>query len=141
MSIFTTTPVAIEPTAKIPIEGTGGKGYTTARKILESGTTSVAYAATVTPNADTARNLVIGALTGNLIIANPTGTPVDCQSLRVRVKQDGTGGRTVTLGNAYRLPTGGTIDIASGAGKTTRLLFEYNATDSKWDVIGNLPGH
>lgn len=105
------------------------------------GITSVAYAATVTPNADTTRNLVIGALTGNLTIANPTGTPADCQPLRIRVKQDGTGGRTVALGAAFRLPTGSSISIDPAAGKTSRILAEWNATDSKWDITGNLPGH
>lgn len=104
-------------------------------------TTSVSYASTVTPNIGTTTLLIIGALTGNITIENPTGTPFDGQKLYLRLIQDGTGGRTVSWGTAFHLPAGGSYDLASGAGLMTRFLFEYNAATSNWDVIGNLPGY
>lgn len=102
---------------------------------------SIAYAATITPNANTTRLLIVGALTGNLALAAPSGTPDDGQQLSIRLTQDGTGGRTLTLNAIYRLPTDGSITLAPGAGKMTRLLCEWNAAVSKWDVTGNLPGY
>lgn len=101
---------------------------------------SVAYAATVTPNADTTDTLIIGVLTGNLTIANPTGTPVSEQVLRVRIKQDGTGSRTVTLGNKFRLAASATLNWSTTAGATDRFAAVYNSTDDKWDIVSLVPG-
>lgn len=95
--------------------------------------TTVAYAATVTPNADTTDVLNIGALTGDLTLAAPTGTPRDGQTLMVRFAQDGTGSRTITYNAAYAFGTDVTaaLDPSTASAKWTRL-FAYNASDSKW---------
>lgn len=104
-------------------------------------TTTVAYAATVTPNAATTDVLNIGALTGNITLANPSGTPVDGQNLRIRMLQDATGGRTVSFGTSYAFGT----DVTSAMIPTTasakwELLFTWNATDSKWRASAIIRG-
>lgn len=94
--------------------------------------TSVAYAATVTPNCDTTDILTVGTLTGPLTLATPTGTPRDGQRMRIRLTQDATG-RVVTLGAGYALPTGDSIP--STASIVIYLGLEYSAVVSKWRVV------
>lgn len=103
--------------------------------------TTVAYAATVTPNCDTTDVLNIGALTGNITIANPTGTPVDGQSLRLRLAQDATGSRTHTFGSAYAFGTDVTAALLpSTASAKYEALFVYNAVAEKWRAVSIVRG-
>ena len=104
-------------------------------------TTTVAYAATVTPNAATTDVLVVGVLTGNLTLVNPTGSPFDGQSLRIRFQQDATGSRTVTFGAGYVFGT----DVTTALVPTTpslkwTMLFVWNATDSVWQTLALVRG-
>ena len=95
--------------------------------------TTVAYAASITPNVDTTDLLVIGTLTGNISIANPAGTPADGQTLVIRFKQDGTGGRTYTMGSSYSFGTLYTLaSWPTTANAYVQAEFRYNATSSKW---------
>lgn len=103
--------------------------------------TASAYAATVTPNSDITDVLNVGTLTGNLTLANPTGTPVDGQNLRVRMAQDATGSRTVSFGTAYAFGTDVTTSlIPSAASVKWEMLFTWNATDSKWRATAIVRG-
>jgi hypothetical protein len=73
-------------------------------------------------------------LAGNPTINFTNG--VDLKPVVVRLKQDGTGSRTVTWGTMVRF----SVDIASillttTANKTDYIGFLYNAADSKWDVV------
>jgi hypothetical protein len=95
--------------------------------------TSVSYGATVTPNADTTDVLNVGALTGDITIAAPTGTPKDGQTLTIRFVQDGTGSRVVTWNAAFAFGTDITAaDEPTAASAKWQRIFEWNATDSKW---------
>lgn len=105
----------------------------------EKPVTVVAYAATVTPAADTYGTYEIGALTGNLTLGAPTGTVTDGQKLSFRLTQDGTGGRTLTWNAAYQFG----IDLTSAmittvASSSTHVKFEWIASASKWRCIGIL---
>lgn len=111
------------------------------RTTLAVRTVSVAYAATVTPNANTTDVLVVGALTGNITIAAPTGTPRDGQLLRFRFQQDATGLRTVTWNAAFAFGT----DVTAAQEPTAALAkwqrtFEWCAADSKWRATQILRG-
>lgn len=77
-------------------------GYVTPDQLLSYAPPSVAiaYAATVTPDLSDGNVFVIGTLTGNVTIANPTNL-VDGKTFRMLVTQDGTGSRTITLGNKF----------------------------------------
>lgn len=98
--------------------------------------TSVAYAATVTPNAATTDILNVGALTGALTLAAPTGTPADGQNLRIRFVQDGTGGRVITFNAAYAFGTDVTTALVpTAASAKWEQLFTWHAGDSKWRAM------
>lgn len=98
---------------------------------------SVAYSATITPNADITDVLNIGALTGALSLANPTGSPVDGQNLLIRFTQDGTGGRLVTHGTAYTFDTSTPAlgDPIAASSKWERL-YRYESSTAKWRCVG-----
>lgn len=99
------------------------------------------YAATVTPNADTTDVLNVGALTGALALANPTGTPLDGQNLRVRLAQDATGSRAITFGTAYAFGTDVTAAlIPTAASAKWEMLFTWHAGDSKWRATAIVRG-
>lgn len=65
-------------------------------------TTSGAYA----PNAANSNNFEI-TQSGNLTLSNPTGLTAG-MVLNIELIQDGTGGRTITLGSMFKFP-GGTV--------------------------------
>ena len=117
--------VVDDPGDTITISASGGGS--------SRGPVSVAYAASVAPDVDTTATLNVGALTDNLTLANPTGTPTDGMNLRVRFAQDATGGRTVTFGTSYAFGTDVTTAlIPSTASAKWEMLFTWHAGDSKW---------
>lgn len=94
--------------------------------------TSVAYAATVTPNCDTTDIFSVGTLTGPVTIATPIGSPHDGQRMRIRLTQDATG-RAVTFSAGYAVPTG---DVVPSTGSIVIYVgLEYSAAVSKWRVV------
>ena len=111
----------------------GGGGSGSGRKA----TTTVAYSASVTPDISTTGTLVVGALTGNLTVNNPTGTPADHQILVICLQQDGTGGRSVTWGADFQFPDAITsADISTVASKNSTVLWEWYSAKSKWVCHG-----
>lgn len=113
---------------------------TLTNKRITARVVAIAYAATVTPDGDTTDVLNIGTLTGNLTLANPTGTPTDGQRLILRFAQDATGGRTITRGNAFvfaATDTGYTAgDVPTGANESWEEVCLYHAGTSKWRIVG-----
>lgn len=75
----------------------------------------------------TATNVFIYTLTGNLTIANGTA-PSDGAVITFKLKQDGTGSRTLTLGSKYKV-AGGAPTLTTTAGGLDILSFVYDATD------------
>ena len=97
---------------------------------------SVASAATVTPTANDDL-VVITAQAAALTLAAPTGTPVDGQSLMIRIKDNGTArGITWTSGAGGYRAIGVTLPTTTVISKTTYVGLIYNSTDSRWDAIG-----
>lgn len=94
---------------------------------------SVTSSATVTPNADTNDAVVITAQAAALTLANPTGTPNQMQKLIIRVKDNGTA-RAIAYGAQYR-GIGNTLPSTTVISKTLYMLFVWNATDSRWDLL------
>lgn len=85
--------------------------------------------------------LTLVSLTANTTIANPTGL-YDGQKKLWRLKQDATGGWTVTLGTKFRIPDSATTPLAYSTvpSKMSYLAAQYNLADDKWDVISLIPG-
>jgi hypothetical protein len=94
---------------------------------------TTASAATVTP-VNTNDLVTITAQAAALALANPTGTWDEGQPLMIRIKDNGTA-RAITYGTDYRA-IGVTLPTTTVLSKTTYLGLIYNATDTKWDVIG-----
>lgn len=94
---------------------------------------TVTSSATVTPTS--ANDLVvITAQAAGLTIANPTGTMVQGQALMIRIKDNGTA-RSIAFGTNYRA-IGITLPTTTVINKTMYLGCIWNATDTKFDVVG-----
>ncbi len=63
---------------------------------------SVSYSATIAPDLSSGNVVKVGALTGSITVNNPSNATT-AEEVYVRFVQDGTGGRTVTLGSDYVL--------------------------------------
>lgn len=99
----------------------------------------LSFASTVATDASVAAVFDL-SLTGNITLANPTNG-IDGIILKWRIRQDNTGGRLVTLGNKFRIPSSASSPLVFGTGATGKdiLAAMYDATDDKWDVVSFLP--
>jgi hypothetical protein len=103
----------------------------------------VSLAAGPTLNTDASTGDIFDVtLTGNATLANPTN-PVDGQTVRWRIRQDATGGRTVTLGNKFVIPSSATspLPFSTAANKMDVLAATYHAGRDKWDIIAFVMGY
>jgi acid phosphatase family membrane protein YuiD len=74
-------------------------------------------------------------------LADPTNL-VNGQKVLFAIRQDGTGGRVMTLGSIFRLGTDITsVVLSTAANKTDYLGCRYNGTDSKLDVLAFVKGY
>jgi hypothetical protein len=79
-------------------------------------------------------NLFDIAATANFTLDNPTN-PTNGQMLHVRITQDGTGSRIITLGSAWN-PGPNTVLLTTTANKRDHLVAQYHSGSSKWDILG-----
>lgn len=101
---------------------------------------SITSSATPAPNSDTTDQYNVTALAANTTFAAPTGTPVDGQELKIRIKDNGTA-RTLSFNNGaggYRAGTDIPLPTTTVLSKTMYLGFLYNAADNKWDFVALL---
>jgi hypothetical protein len=92
-------------------------------------------------NTDASVSSVVRCTLGqNAALANPTN-PTDGQKVEWQLKQDVTGGRTLTLGSKFRLNADvGSVTLSTGAGKMDSIVAQYHLGDDKWDVLGLVKG-
>lgn len=81
-------------------------------------------------------------LTQSGIIQNPIN-PIDGKTLRWRVKQDGVGNRSITLGNKFNIPSSASSPLpwSTGVNKMDVLAATYHAGRDKWDIMAFVPGY
>jgi len=73
-------------------------------------------------------------------LANPTN-PTNGKRIVVRIKQDGTGTRILTLGSAFRLGVDiPTVVLSTAAGKVDYIGAIFDSTDAKWDIVAFTKG-
>lgn len=101
------------------------------RVIAEVNATTVA----VVSSEELSYDVVDLNLAGNITTFNLSGH-ADGEQVTIRIRQDSTGSRLVGWGAMFRFTTG----LASPTLTTTalyvdRLVFEYNATDEKYDIM------
>ena len=104
-------------------------------------TVEISYSSTINVDAKYGDMFDI-ALTGNATLANPTN-PVNGKTIRWRISQDATGGRTITLGNKFNIPSSASSPLpwSTAANKMDMLAATYHAGRDKWDVIAFVPGY
>ena len=87
-----------------------------------------------TPNCDTEDGVEFTALASALTIAAPSGTPTRQQTYLFRFKDNGVA-RALTWNILYRA-IGVTLPLTTVVSKILYVGCVWNATDSRWDVIG-----
>lgn len=97
---------------------------------------SITSASSVTPNSDIVDQVNVTALAAGLSILAPTGTPVDGQTLNIRLKDNGTARALTwtTTSGGYRI-IGTTLPTTTVISKTVYIRCIYNAADGFWDVL------
>lgn len=96
-------------------------------------------AATIAVDASLANNMEV-TLGGNRTLGAPTN-PQPGQMILFRIRQDGTGSRTLTYNAIYRFFTDLPSPILSTAINAIDLLgFVYDSVDNKWDFIAKVFG-
>jgi hypothetical protein len=88
---------------------------------------------TITVTADTTDQNNLTAISGNVTMAAPTGTPIDGQELFLRFKDAGVA-KTITWNAIFRA-VGVTLPTTTVANKTHYVYAKYNVADTKWDVL------
>lgn len=107
-----------------------------AKRQLNKSVVALTDAATIAVNAALG-NIFTVTLGGNRTLSNPTGA-VDGQILTFRIRQDGTGSRTLAFDTKFRFGTVLTLAsliLSTTAGATDYIEVVYHATDDKFDVI------
>jgi hypothetical protein len=80
-------------------------------------------------------------LTGNRTLDKPLD-PLPGQEITWRIRQDATGGRTLTLNAAFRFGTTiPNITLSTAPNKTDYLRARYNDIDDRWDVTDFKAGY
>lgn len=112
--------------------------YVEARR-TNNGTNAVSYASAMNVNLDVYQVADI-TLTGNPTINLTSGA--HGQKIMLRLKQDGTGSRTVTWGSAVRfgadIPS---VTLSTTAGKTDVIGFVFDAVAGKYDLVAVAKGY
>ncbi len=86
-------------------------------------------------------NVFTVTLGGNRTLSNPTGA-VDGQKLEFRIRQDGTGSRTLAFDTKFRFGTDLTgITLTTTINKTDYIGTVYHAADDKFDVVAFMKGY
>lgn len=91
---------------------------------------ALTYAASITINAAASNNFNV-TLTGNVILANPSGliAALDGAIYNIKIKQDATGSRLLTLGSKFKVPGGTALVLSTTANATDLLVAQYDHTD------------
>lgn len=79
------------------------------------------------------------AATANFTLDNPTN-PTNGQVIHLRITQDATGSRILTLGTKWNVGQL-TVTLSTAANKRDHLIAQYHSTADKWDITGFQKGY
>ena len=119
------------------LANTAGKVLTSDGVWSAQGEVTLVDAAVIALDMSTGINFTV-TLGGNRFLDNPTNTKIG-QRGRIRVKQDGTGGRTLGYGTAWLFP-GGEAHVLEGSAPGEFDLLYYDVLDTKivLSALGNV---
>lgn len=103
------------------------QAWTAAQYVTPSALTD---GANIAVNAALSNNFTV-VLAGNRTLDNPTN-PASGQVINIRIRQDGTGSRTLAYGSAYWFPGGTDPVLSTGANDVDLMSCQYDATLSAW---------
>lgn len=83
---------------------------------------------------------VISALAAAATFSAPRGNPTNGQMLLIRIEDNGTA-RALSWNAIYRAGAAVALPTTTTLGKMIYIGFMYNATDSKWDILGFQDGY
>lgn len=107
---------------------------------LEVGPVNLTDGATINTNASLGSHFRV-TLGGNRTLANPTNAD-DGQRILFEITQDGTGSRTLTLGNKFAFGADITeLTLSTTAGKKDFVGVQYNSSADKFYVIAVAKGY
>ena len=89
---------------------------------------SLSDGTTITPDANAGLNFHV-TLSANRTLANMTNHKAG-QSGRIRIVQDGTGGRTLSYGSNYKFPGGSAPALSTAAGAVDLLFYYVHSTSA-----------
>ncbi len=103
---------------------------------------TVTSTTTITPTADSCDIYTVTALATAATFAVPSGTPVDGQSLILRVKDNGSSARALswdtTTASGFRASSDLSLPTTTVLSKTLYAGFRYNTDDTQWDFLSYL---
>jgi len=81
-------------------------------------------------------------LTGPITLSNPTNS-VDGTTIRWRIRQNGTGGNSVSLDTKFVIPSSASSPLpwSTAANAMDVLAATYHAGRDKWDIVAFVPGY
>lgn len=85
-------------------------------------------------NCDTTDIFIVTAQAGDLLFNNPSGTPVDGQTLWLAVT--GTAARALTYGNQFESSAGATLPTTTVTTARIDIAVVWRADTSKWHCVG-----
>lgn len=122
-------------------------GYTPANKAGDTFTGAVIESvSTLTDAANISVNAALGniftvTLGGNRTLSNPTGA-TNGQKLVFRIRQDGTGSRTLAFDTKFRFSDSiPSITLSTAANSTDYIGVIYHSSDDKFDVVAFSQGY
>ena len=126
----------------ILLQGKGAEGVLIGNALWES-EVALTDAATISVDASLGNYFTV-TLGGNRTLGAPTNVPISgfTQKIVLRVKQDGTGSRTLAYNAIYRFSnTIPSPTLSTTASAIDYLHFVYNVADTKWDCVGYQLGY
>lgn len=118
------------------LESATGSGGLQVFGSLQRSSQSIAFAASITPDATLGEFVLVGTLTGAITVNNPSNSAVG-QFLCFRYTQDATGGRVVTYGANYR--TGGAAAFSTTLSTVTVDRF-FCEDGTIWRLVSRTTG-
>ena len=105
------------------------------KTFVDRRTTAITSGATWAPASDTTSLFVVTAqAVAATTISNPTGAPVNGQSLMMRIKDNGTARALTWSGSQWRASSDLALPTTTILSRTLYLQFIWNSTDSRWDL-------